>query len=502
MLNALHTETTPDLSTVLVHNALLDKEIEVLLKELREARRELALFKGLDPDQAEIDLLKSIQHIQLRSGTEHAAELAKMAEEVLPPVEASEAKPLKRGHGPTPQPGLYELEQTVGFKEPPQCMQCQRLMDLWPGKTEDSEMISMELRRIVKVNLHRQKYRCRCNSAITTAPAPKKPIPGGRYTTEFAVDVVVSKYIDHLPLGRQEKRFERDGLVVTRQTLWDQVSAVATLLEPTAEALRQKIFDSPFLHADETGCRLTAKGSKGPDKKTLWVLSTPQHAWYCIRGKSFEDGEAVLSGYDGIVVTDGYQVYQQLARAGPLRLAHCWSHVLRKFRDTLKHRRIESEQILKLIGDLYKIENEIERTGSESVDLVRIARAREMKTKPVLQAIKSWALSQTGAPRSDFMKAVRYLLRFWDGLVVFADEPMIPPDNNAAERALRGPVLGRKNYQQFRSVRGCEVAAVLYSLCESAKLQGVSPERYLTYAVNRALDEPGAVTLPEDLPSS
>jgi len=119
--------------------------------------------------------------------------------------------------------------------------------------------------------------------------------------------------------------------------------------------------DSPFLHADETGCRLTAKGSKGPDKKTLWVLSTPQYAWYCIRGKSFADGEAVLGGYEGTVVTDGYQVYQQLSRAGPLRLAHCWSHVLRKFRETLKHRRVESEQILKLIGMLYAIEREIDR---------------------------------------------------------------------------------------------------------------------------------------------
>jgi hypothetical protein len=241
------------------------------------------------------------------------------------------------------------------------------------------------------------------------------------------------------------------------------------------------------------------KGKAGVQRKTLWVLSTKDHAWYTVSGKSHEDAKPILGEYEGTVISDGYAVYSQLARAGPIRQAHCWSHVLRRFRETLKYRPHESKQILELIGQLYAIEKTIDRKGESSAVLRRIAQARKAKTKPLLKKIKAWALSQTGPPRSEYMKAVKYLMRFWDGLVVFASDPLIVPDNNAAERALRGPVLGRKNYLQFRSKRGCEVASILYTLCESAKLQGIPAERYLQAAITSALEEGGRLLLPEDL---
>ena len=108
-------------------------------------------------------------------------------------------------------------------------------------------------------------------------------------------------------------------------------------------------------------------------------------------------------------------------------------------------------------------------------------------------------MSRTGLPRSDFMKAVKYVLARWEGLTLFLENPRLPLDNNRAENALRGPVVGRKNYLQFRSRRGCEVGAILYSLCETARLHGVAPDQYLRVAAQRALLKPGTVTFPDQI---
>jgi transposase len=128
---------------------------------------------------------------------------------------------------------------------------------------------------------------------------------------------------------------------------------------------------------------------------------------------------------------------------------------------------------------------------------------RQKRSRPILDRIWHWATVQVGLPRSDFGKAVRYMLERWTGLTRFVDDPCIPLDNNAAERALRGPVVGRKNHYGSRSLRGTEVAAVFYTLCETARVVGVDPGAYLLRALYRAIDQPGTVTLPEDLiPSS
>jgi transposase len=125
-----------------------------------------------------------------------------------------------------------------------------------------------------------------------------------------------------------------------------------------------------------------------------------------------------------------------------------------------------------------------------------------LRSRPILVRIWQWATVQVGLPRSDFGKAVRYMLKRWAGLTRFVEDPRIPLDNNAAERALRGPVVGRKNHYGSRSLRGTEVAAACYTLCETARLVGVDPRAYLLRAVYAAIGRPGTVTFPEDLLAS
>jgi transposase len=345
----------------------------------------------------------------------------------------------------------------------------------------------------------RQKYRCACNGAVVTAPGPPQVLPGSRYAPEFGVGVAIAKYADHLPLERQVKMMAREGLVVDSQTLWDQLHAIGHHLYPTYEALGRRVFAAPVINVDET--RWPIMGSPTATKGTVWGVRSPTIAFYRILpGKSAEEGRQVLTGYRGIVVADGFAVYEVLAREEPaFTLAHCWAHTKRKYDEIAEQWPAASAEIAALIGELYTIERLVPGSfpGDDRAQELR-RQLRQERSRPVLDRIWQWATVQVGLPRSDFGKAVRYMLARWEGLTRFVDEPRVPLDNNA-ERALRGPVVGRKNHYGSRSLRGTQVAALFYALCETARLVGVDPHAYLLRALHRAIAQPSAITYPQDL---
>jgi transposase len=220
-------------------------------------------------------------------------------------------------------------------------------------------------------------------------------------------------------------------------------------------------------------------------------------------GKSTDEGRQVLRDYNGIVVVDGFAVYEALARDRPgLTLAHCWAHTKRKYDEIATNWPTACAEIGELIGELYAIERLVPGPfpGDATAQTLR-RQLRTARSQPVLDSIWHWATQQVELPRSDFGKAVRYMLERWTGLTRFVDNPCIPLDNNAAERALRGPVVGRKNHYGSRShsQRGTQVAALFYTLCETAKLAGVDPYAYLLRALHAAIAGPAAITYPEDL---
>ena len=275
---------------------------------------------------------------------------------------------------------------------------------------------------------------------------------------------------------------------------------LARHLEPVYDALGKKVLESPVIHADET--RWPLMGSKKKSAGTVWGVSSPDIAYYrMLPTKSTEDGRKVLGNYRGIAVVDGYAVYEVLARAGPeLRLAHCWAHVKRKFDEASEHYPQACSEVLRLIGKLYEVERLVPGPfpGDEEAQKLRL-RLRKERSWPILSSIREWALAQRGLPRSDFGKAVRYMLERWAKLTLFVENPLVYPDNNAAGRALRGPVVGRKNHYGSRSKRGTEVAALFYTLCETVKLRNVEPRAYLTQAAYAAIQHPGTVILPDVL---
>ena len=457
----------------------------MLNKRIEELAREIAALKGIDSAQASLELPElDIQFSETKK--------------VVEPIELKkpEAKKRKKGHGPTPQPLLpiEQLGHTYDEESLPPCPSCGGRLKMWEGQVEQTEEITVVETTYKLIQHIRAKYRCACHGAVLTAPGPAKLIPGGRYSVEFATHSAVEKFADHIPLERQTRRMDRQGLKVTSQTLWDQQAALAAHLEPTWEALCRQALAQDVLHVDETGWRMMAAKKS---KWTLFGLTAPNLAVYHLAdSKSAVKTREILSGFRGTLVVDGYKVYPIVAKLEGLRIAHCWFHADRKLKDA-KDPPGPISQIRSLIHQLYEIEREVEGPfpGPEAVQKQRHA-LRQEKSRPVIEEIRRLAFDQGGLRRSAFAKALRYLLDHWEGLTLFLEDPRIRLDNNPAERALRGPVVGRKNFYGNRSKRGARVTAILYSLIETAKLNGINPSEYLREAALAATKRPGTVTLP------
>jgi len=485
-----------DIETLRQLALLQDNENKRLIDKVTRLTIENARLRGLD-DTGQLEL-------EIRGELEQLREDILRIDEKRANPSTKPKKKQEKGHGPRSQPKLPVIDRVFEL-EPSQreCAVCGGELAEMNGQFEESEVVTVVKRCFVIERVRRQKYRCRCNQNVVTAPGPRKLQSGGRYSVEFAVEAAVNKYLDHLPLERQVRMMRREGLDIDSQTLWDQLNVLGRHLEPTYWALGQRVLESPVVHADET--RWPLMGSKKKSAGCVWGLSTPEISFYrMLPTKSSSDGRKVLGGYEGIAVVDGYAVYEVLARAGPgLRLAHCWAHTRRKFDEVKEHYPQACSEILSLISELYEVERSVPGRfpGDEETQQLRL-RLRQERSKPILQRIWDWAIIQRGLPRSEFGKAVRYTLERWEKLTLFVDNPLVPLDNNHAERALRGPVVGRKNHYGSRSKRGTEVAAICYTLCETAKLQNADPRSYLLRAALAAIDQPEAVTFPEDVDSA
>jgi len=479
-----------DVETLRQISLLLDRENQRLITKNLQLTTELARLRGVaDVEQLAFTVEDALQ--QTRTQIFQRDGVAATPEPRRP----------QPGHGPREQPTLptVEIRHELAADHRP-CPTCGGDLTEMVGQYESSERITT-IKLTYQVEHHlRQKYRCACNGAVVTAPGPPQVIPGGRYAPAFAVGVAVAKYADHCPLERQVRMMAREGLRVDSQTLWDQIQALAHHLEPTYEALGRRALAAPVINVDET--RWPRLGSTTPAPGTVWGVYAPGVSFYRILpGKSTEEGRQVLGGYRGTAVVDGYAVYEVLARDGPgFALAHCWAHTKRKYEEIAEHWPTACAEIGALIRELYAVERLIPGPfPGDAAALTLRQQLRQERSRPILDRIWQWATVQVGLPRSDFGKAVRYMLERWPGLTRFVDDPRIPLDNNAAERALRGPVVGRKNHYGSRSLRGTQVAAVFYTLCETARLAGVDPQAYLLRAVHAAIAQPGAVTFPEDL---
>jgi transposase len=440
----------------------------------------------LDPDQRQLGLEDLEQEIA-------ASESAQDAGEVPGDQGRQRASQRNRNRGGLPA-HLPRIEVVIDL-ESKQCPCCGgRRHAIGEDVSEMLDIIPAQLR--VKVT-RRPKYACRsCESAIVQASAPERPIDGGMATEALIAHVVVSKFLDHLPLYRQSQILARQGIALDRSTLSTWVGRACWWLKPLYDLIVKTVLSSDSLLADDTTLPVLDPGRGRTKTGRLWCYAVDERPWSGTAAPAVayiysEDRKAErpashLAAFRGTLQVDGYSGFKSLAESRPegaIRLAFCWAHVRRRFYEIQAANPAPlATEVLKRIAALYKIEAEIRGRPAETRQAIRQERSR-----PLVQELHAWLQQQLNrvSGKSAIAEAIRYALNHWEGLIVFLDDGRIELDTNAVERAIRPVALNRKNTLFAGSDSGACHWATIMTLIQTAKLNGIEPLSYLTDILQR-----------------
>ncbi|MEE4146290.1 MAG: IS66 family transposase [Halieaceae bacterium] len=355
-----------------------------------------------------------------------------------------------------------------------------------------SEMLEYIPARFRVTRHVRSKLACACCNTLVQAEAPERPICRGMAGPGLLAHVLVSKYCDHLPLYRQSQIYAREGVDIPGSTLSDWIRQSSHLLAPLVEALRRHTMAGNTVHADDTPVPVLAPGNGRTRTGRFWTYvrderpagsDAPPAVWFAYSpDRQGIHPQSHLADFRGTIHADGYAGFNRLFD-GTRQEAACWAHVRRKFYEIQQAQDSPlASTALDYIQTLYRVEEQIR--GKPPDDR---RQARQARAGPVLTGLKQWldATLTRVSKKSELAKAIRYALGRWQALLRYRDDGGLEIDNNAAERALRGVALGRKNYLFVGSDRGGEWAAAVYSLVGTAKLNGIDPQAYLTHVLDR-----------------
>jgi transposase len=364
---------------------------------------------------------------------------------------------------------------------------------------EDVSEILERIPEQFKVIRHvRPKFSCSCCSQILQAPAVSRPIERGIAGPGLLAHILTAKYCDHQPLYRQSQIYAREGIDLDRSTLAGMVGHCAALLAPLADAISQHVKVALKIHADDIPIPVLSPGNGKTKTGRLWVYVRDDRPWADAAppAVSFEyspdrKGERPLGhlkDYHGMLQADGYAGFNRLYETGRVVEVGCWAHVRRPFYElSLAGDSPIAHEALERIQALFAIEAEIRGRSADERRALRQSRAG-----PLLDDLYRWfhdTLSKLSR-KSPLALAIRYALTRWTALTRYRDDGHLELDNNAAERALRAVALGRKNFLFLGADTGGERAAAIYSLIGTAKLNGLNPEAYLRYVLERIADHP------------
>jgi transposase len=344
----------------------------------------------------------------------------------------------------------------------------------------------------------RPKLACSCCDVIVQAPAPSRPIERGIAGPGLLAHVLVAKFADHLPLYRQAVIYARDGVDLDRALLASWVGAASALLRPLVDAIRRHVLASTKLHADDTPIPVLAPGNGKTKTARLWTYvrddrpsgdTTPPAVWFAYTpDRKGIHPQTHLANFKGVLQADAYAGFNVLYEDGTIQEAACWAHARRKFYDLHAARPSAlTTEALRRIGELYAIEAQIRGKPPHERQ-----QARQAEAKPLINDLERWlrGMLEKLSRKSDTSAAILYALNLWPALARYCDDGMIEIDNSAAERALRGVAIGRRNYLFAGADTGGERAAAIYSLIGTAKLNGVDPEAWLRHVLAHIADHP------------
>ena len=468
---------------ILAERAAHAVEAERLRQIIKEMQRHRF---GRRAETLPIDQLElALEEVHQEAAAEAAGEEARDPERR---IERAAKRRSNRGALPEHLPRI----ETVVDVEDKACPCCTGALHLiGEDRAERLDIVPAQLRVLV---VRRPKYACRaCEDVVVQAPAPARLIEGGLPTEATVAHVVVSKYADHLPLYRQAQIYARQGIRLDRSTLADWTGRAAFLLRPVHEHLLKTLRRSPKLFADETTAPVLDPGRGRTKTGQLWTYARDDRPWggadppavayvYAADRKA-ERPMAHLAGFAGVLQVDGYGGYQLLAERGQVQLAFCWAHVRRRFYELAAAgpATIASEA-LERIKALYAVEAEI-----RGLEAGARRTLRQERSLPVILALEPWlrASLERISQKTKLAEAIRYALSRWAGLTLFLEDGRIELDNNIVERSIRPLALSRKNSLFAGSDGGAEHWAILASLVETAKLNDIDPQAYITSVITR-----------------
>lgn len=328
----------------------------------------------------------------------------------------------------------------------------------------------------------RGKWACRQCETLVQAPVPAQVIDKGLATTGLLAQVLIAKYMDHLPLYRQESIYARAGVKLSRSTMAEWVGVCGVRLQPLVDALRAEVLAQPVLHADETPVQVLQPGSKGTHRGYLWAYAPGVFqdlkavVYDFTEGRSGAHARAFLADWQGSLVCDDYAGYKASFGQGVKEIG-CMAHARRKFHELHEAgKSLIAEQALASIQALYAIEAQAKSLGPEARQ-----RLRQEQARPLVDALHAWMLAhrERVPNNSGISRALDYSLKRWVALTRYLDDGCLPIDNNWIENQIRPVALGRKNWLFAGSLRAGRRAAAVMSLIQSAKLNGQDPYAYL-----------------------
>jgi transposase len=339
----------------------------------------------------------------------------------------------------------------------------------------------------------RNKYAKQNNEGVLIGELPSRPLEKAMAGEGLLAQIVIDKYVDHLPLHRQMQRFERTGVKLSYSTLSDWVSSTCKLIIPLFDALKAEVLQSNYLHADETPIKVMDKDKKGETHRGYyWVYqnSIDKIVFFDYQqGRGREGPIEILENFRGYLQTDGYVAYDVFDTKENVTQLHCMAHARRMFNDALDNDQSRASHAMEQIQKLYAIERECRE---QDLSFEKIKVVRQEKSVPILSQLDEWMKQQyiQVTPKSAIGKALAYSIERWEKLSLYTTEGRLNIDNNPVENSIRPVAIGRKNYLFAGSHEAAKRSGMLYSLLGTCKMHGIEPYTWLKEVLQRIATHP------------
>ena len=468
----------------------LSQQVQYLLEQMRLARKKQF---GASSEQSKYD---APDQLSLFNEAEFFADERSVEPELIE-IETHYRKRRSETKDSLPEDLPVETNEHFLPEDEQNCPKCGELLHII-GKAVQRRLKLIPAQAVIVEDIY-YTYSCRnCEKTDIEVPVikvkmPNNVIKGSFATPEAVAHIMTQKFVMGSPLYRMEQELKRNGIMLSRQTMSNWLlKASEDWLEPVYKRLYELLLKETVLHADETTLQvLHEDGKKAQTKSYMWLYRTSGCCEHPIVLYDYQPDRKAsrpkefLDGFSGYLHTDGYAVYHSLSEN--IVVVGCWAHARRKFDEALKALPESDQEGSNALGgkrycdQLFSIEKELEKLSPESR-----FEERQKQAKPVLDEYLSWLKAQKAAPKCALGKAVYYSLDQWQYLERYLEDGRLEISNNRAERSIKPFVIDRKNFLFVNTPRGATGSAVMFSIIETAKENGLNPYKYLTYVFRKA----------------